>query len=335
MKNKKINIGILFVMIVLVLYLTLKDDFSGIIKQISNTDYKFFLLAILIFLLSLLFKSASLFTFIREYDSNYSVKNAYQLTLISQFLNGITPFQSGGQPFEIYLLRKQNIRITDSTNALIKDFISFQIALIIIGIFSILLNLNLGITSKTPYLKWVVFIGFVINTGVLLVLLIFLIAKKTGRKIGLKFINFIYRFKIINKIPLTKEKAINGIEHFYEASDTLRKSKFKIFIGVMYNIIHLVLLYLVPLIIFKSLGFNNISILDSIVATSFVMLIGNFVPIPGATGGIEYGFIQFFGVYVKGVILSSAMLLWRTITYFLAMVIGAVLLLFKKEDKKI
>ena len=32
MKNKKLNIGILFIALALVLYFTLKDDFNGIIK---------------------------------------------------------------------------------------------------------------------------------------------------------------------------------------------------------------------------------------------------------------------------------------------------------------
>ena len=64
------------------------------------------------------------------------------------------------------------------------------------------------------------------------------------------------------------------------------------------------------------------------------MIIGNFIPNPGATGGIEYSFMQLFGNFATGPILSSAMLLWRAVTYFLAMVIGAFVLLFNKEGKK-
>ena len=35
MKNKKINITILFITMVLVLYFALKDDFNGIINQLN------------------------------------------------------------------------------------------------------------------------------------------------------------------------------------------------------------------------------------------------------------------------------------------------------------
>lgn len=334
MKNKKLNIFILFIMIILVLYFTLKEDFSGIVSQLYKTNFMIFIVCIFIFNLSLLFKSLSLQNFLKDYNNNYSLKEAYKLTLISQFLNGITPFQSGGQPFEIYLLKKQNVRITDSTNALLKDFISFQIALIVIGIFSVILNLKLNILSNVSYLNWVIFAGFMINIGVLIFLFIFLCAKKTGKKIGDKIVNFVFNLKFMNRFVKARKRALDGIEHFYNASDSLKKSKYKIFISAIFNLFYLILLYLVPLFVFMSLGYNKISILGSLVATSFVMIIGNFIPIPGATGGIEYSFMQLFGNFATGPILSSAMLLWRAVTYFLAMVIGAFVLLFNKEGKK-
>ena len=153
MKNKKLNIGILFIALALVLYFTLKDDFNGIIKELSSVNIWIFLMAIIVFLASLLFKSASLKTFICEHNSCYTLKNAYQLTLIGQFLNGITPFQSGGQPFQIYLLKKDGIRISNSTNAMIKDFIAYQSALSMVGVASLLLNLKLNPPDKTMETK--------------------------------------------------------------------------------------------------------------------------------------------------------------------------------------
>ena len=72
MKNKKLNIGILFIALTLVLYFTLKDDFNGIIKELSSVNIWIFLMAIIVFLASLLFKSASLKTFICEHNSCYT-----------------------------------------------------------------------------------------------------------------------------------------------------------------------------------------------------------------------------------------------------------------------
>lgn len=332
MKNKKLNFLVLFIMIILVLYFSLKDNLNGVINELSNVNLLIFALAIILFLLSLFFKSISLFMFIREYNNKYPIKDAFSLTLISQFLNGITPFQSGGQPFEIYLLKKKKIRITDSTNALLKDFISFQVALILMSLFSIFVNLKTKSMEMNNYLTWIILAGFIINFGVLLFLFIFANAKETGKKILNKIIDFAFKFKIVNKLKITKEKAKESVSHFYETSETVKNSKTKILIGTLTNMMHLIILYIIPTLVFMSLGYNKITILNSIVVTSFVMLIGNFVPIPGATGGIEFGFVKLFEGFIKGPILSGAMLMWRTITYFLAMIIGAIALLFERKD---
>ena len=62
------------------------------------------------------------------------------------------------------------------------------------------------------------------------------------------------------------------------------------------------------------------------------MLIGSFVPIPGGSGGLEYGFVKFFGVFIAGAKLSSIMLVWRILTYYLGMIVGAIFLNVKEEE---
>lgn len=336
MKNKKINIFILMLALALVLYFTLKNNFSDIVHEISNVDILIFILSILVFVLSLFFKSISLHCFIKEKKKNYPFKKIFELTLIGQFLNGITPFQSGGQPFQIYLLKKDGIRISDSTSAMIKDFISYQIALILMGIFAILANSWLELIPNKRYLTWLIFLGFIINVIVLIFLMFITNAKKSSLKIINKILDLVLKFRIFKKININKQKVINGVERFYESGMDLKKRKKKLIIPVITNVINLSLLYIIPFIIFKSLGSSNVTILSSIIVTAFVMLIGNFIPIPGATGGIEYGFISFFsGFNISFTILSSAMLLWRFVTYFFGMLIGFIALVLKEGiDKK-
>lgn len=334
MKKKKLSLIVLFIAMVLVLYFTLKDNFNGIINQFRKINIFIFIVAIVVLLLSLLFKSLSLKKFICEYNEDYTYKKSYQLTLIGQFLNGITPFQTGGQPFQVYLLKKDGIRISDSTNAMIKDFLAYQIALIVVGIIAILLSLNVNVLTNNVYLNGLVFLGFLINFVVLIFLLLFSLTKKTGYKIAHAIVHFFFKFKVVKKIFKDENRIDDSLKHFYETGLELRRSKTIIFKCILFNIIHLLLLYLIPFIIFKSLNYNNINLIESLISISFVMLISNFIPIPGATGGIEYSFIKFFGVFASGAVLSGAMLLWRFVTYILAMIIGFITLVLKKDVKK-
>ena len=224
MKNKK-NFIILVIALILVFYFTTKDDFVGIINLLSNINIKIFLIAIIVFLISLFFKSISLYVYLWEYKEDYPLKKAYCLTLIGQFLNGITPFQSGGQPFQIYLLKKEGMRITDSTNAMIKDFLSFQIALVAMGVIALVLNRNMDVLNGAFFLKSFVLMGFLINFVVLLFLITILCSKKSLIKLINKFINFVFKFKIISKCGLNKENITERIKNFYKSGNELKKPK--------------------------------------------------------------------------------------------------------------
>ena len=62
------------------------------------------------------------------------------------------------------------------------------------------------------------------------------------------------------------------------------------------------------------------------------MLIGSFVPIPGGTGGLEYGFIKFYGFFIFGSTLSAVMIIWRFITYYFGLIVGGIAFNFKRGD---
>ena len=76
--------------------------------------------------------------------------------------------------------------------------------------------------------------------------------------------------------------------------------------------------------------FSVLGIGVAIVVSAYVMIIGSFVPIPGGTGGLEYGFVTFFGNFITGSKLSALMLVWRFITYYFGMILGAIALNIKR-----
>lgn len=102
-----------------------------------------------------------------------------------------------------------------------------------------------------------------------------------------------------------------------------------------FNFISLCFYYSVPIFVFYSLGqVGDLNFVESFVASSFTFLIGSFVPIPGATGGLEYGFVDFFKVFYSGALLSAGMLLWRLVTYYFSMFIGGITLITYRRKEE-
>ena len=122
------------------------------------------------------------------------------------------------------------------------------------------------------------------------------------------------------------------LDKFHESAISIRKNRKAFFKCFLYNFFAFIFLYSLPFIIILSTGnFNLISFITSFVACAFVMIIGAFVPIPGGSGGLEFAFSKFYGEYLGGPILATSLLIWRFITYYLGMIIGAIAMSLNKR----
>ena len=77
--------------------------------------------------------------------------------------------------------------------------------------------------------------------------------------------------------------------------------------------------------------FGSVNIATAIITSAYVMVIGSFIPLPGGTGGLEYSFISFYGYFAIDPKLTALMLVWRFLTYYFGMIVGAIVLNFGRR----
>ena len=334
MKKYRLNLILIVLVSFIVIFLSLKDNYEESFTYIHNINILWLLLACLFMALNIIFQSLSQYRFLKEVKENYSFLSCAKLMVIAMFFNAITPFSSGGQPFEMYLLKKEGVKVSDSANALLQNFITYQFALIFIGTIAIILNNTLHIFPDGNILKNVVLIGYIINLLVMSLIIFFSRAKKINTKVFNKLFDFIFHFKFIKNREEKKLKAEKALDDFYNSTAIMKDNFKNTIFSFIFNLCSLICLYLIPLFVLYSLGeYNKISIIRSIVLSGYTFLIGSFVPIPGGTGGLEYGFMDFFGVFITGGLLSSSMLIWRLITYYLGILVGGITLVtYRKKE---
>lgn len=327
-KNFRINIILLVLVSFVVLFFSLKDSFTESIDYILHVNLIWILVACIFFFLNVFFQSLSQYRFLREVKEDYKLSSCIKLMLMAMFFNAITPFSSGGQPFEVYILNKEGIKMSDSANALLQNFITYQCALIFIGTVAIILNKILGIFPDGNLLKNVVFLGYIINVIVMSLIIFFSRAKRLNTKLFSKIFDFVFHFKFIKNREEKREKCEKALDNFYNSTAIMKNNFRNTVQSFTFNLLSLVCLYIIPVFVFFALGeYNAINVARSIVLSGYTFLIGSFVPIPGAAGGLEYGFMDFFGIFTSGALLSSAMLIWRLITYYLGMLVGGITLI--------
>ena len=103
MKNKLINIIIIIVLTLVVLYFSLKDNYNEIITLLLNADIRWLFIGYL-FVLSYTFFKAIITNDIINKFRTYGFFKTFSLQIMTFFFNAVTPFSTGGQPFQIYVL---------------------------------------------------------------------------------------------------------------------------------------------------------------------------------------------------------------------------------------
>lgn len=336
MKKKFIiNFFIILIVLILVLYFSLKDNYKEIINYISNINLFWLIISIAILLLHRVIVGLCSYKVVLINNANVNFGKMVQINFIIPFFHGITPFSGGGQPMEIYYLHNEGVSKTKSTNIVLQNFILYQIALIIVSLLAVICNQIFELFPKDDFMRRLVLLGFLINFLVLLISLVAGFYKKLTSYIVKKIITFLNKIKIIKDVDGTLNKFNNYIDNFYNNANLLKKNKKQVCYVILLHMISLILLYSIPYTIILGMGLKDINYIYILIATTYVMIIGSFVPIPGGTGGIEYGFMYFCGLIISGSVLTAVMLMWRFITYYLAMIIGAIfLMMYRKKVKK-
>ena len=325
--NKKLNVLLLIFVTILVLYFSLKDNFKEVIKQIINMDIKYLLFAFILLFMFFIFKSLSMYLFCKKINKDFKFSQGFQVVLRTQFFNAVTPFATGGQPYQIYYLKKCNIDYASSTGIVLENFIVYQIALVLLGLIALFTNSIFNLFGNSNLLTKLIALGFIINTAVIIIMFVVAFSKKMNKKLISFGINILTKLKLVKNKEEKLKDWDNNINNFHNSAKELLNDK-KIFIGnILFNFLALCSLYTIPLFVLYAMGeFNIMNVGVVIVTSAYVMLIGSFVPIPGGSGGLEFGFVTFYSNFITGSKLSALLLVWRFITYYFSMILGAIAL---------
>lgn len=335
MKNIKKNTVILLIITIIVLFLLLKDNFILVFKNLSSINLFWIFIAISCVVIYWLLQSMSIHMMAQKYSKKITFKTVFFQTLITQFFNGVTPFSTGGQPMAIYMLTEEDIKPAHATSVILQNFLFYQISLIFIGFIAVVLNYSLNLFPNSDVLRHLITLGFIINTIVGVAIVFISFSKKINKDFANNIIEFLYRLRLVKNKEKKKKKWSKTLDEFHASADLLKSEKTLFIKGLIYNFIGLLFLYITPIfVVFSLRDYSSLNIINTMASSAYVFIMGAFVPIPGGSGGIEYGYLEFFKYFIPDTLLSTSLLLWRFITYYLGILIGGIALNFYKGGEE-
>jgi len=324
---------ILSILGVMLLILFKNHSMDEIRDLFISMDIKWLLAAVGCILLSYLCDTMCYYEITRKIYGKASIRTAFRVTMSGVYFNSVTPFACGGEPFQISCLMKDGVPVGSCANIVMVKSTIFQASVFLSSIMSFVMNAK-SLNRMVGKLNLFFIIGVSINVVIILFLLLFLVNKSVARKV----VNFVFRLlgkcHIIKKPEKYIRKKEEGIECFINASRLIFSDLGVIIKSFLYQLLNLLLGYIIPFFLLLSLEGRYGSIVDIITSQAILRQITAYIPSPGAAGGAEGISYFFFRNFFTKVPVVSVILIWRILTYYFNVAFAGLYLLFIKEKKE-
>ncbi len=299
------------------------------IEKLTTFRWIFIVYALLIFALIMLLESFRTFILIFKVTKTVRPILSYKSAVINRFYDCITPFATGGQPFEVFYLNSRGLKGGPATSVPLAKSVFQVIAFIIVSIIVLIFGSNLFGENQIAVTTWGI-ISLVIAIFLVGTVLMFSISKKIMPKITMFFIKLLHKLKLVKDYNLTFNKCMKVILEYQKSMKFYAKSVLTVIVSFVSSGLIVVLKAIIPLMIYCV--FNASASIDVVmeVFSKFIIieLATKYIPLPGGTGVAEISFSALFASLFGDGTLFWALLLYRIFNYFIYLFQGLVVIIY-------
>lgn len=316
-----------FLLIVLActVYGVLKDeDIGQIFSIIKGAHIKFIIFGVICVLFFIWGESIIIYYLMNSLSIKLKRWKCFLFSSVGFFFSCITPSASGGQPMQIYYMKKEKIPIPVATLVLLIVTITYKSVLVVIGV--MLLILGQGFIQK--YLQGIqpVFdLGVFLNVVCVAVMLILVFHPEFAKAVMMKGLRVLERLHILKKKEYRTKKLEDSMDLYNETAKYLKNHARVIMNVFLITFLQRMALFLTTYFVYCAFDLSGKSMFDIVLLQAVISVTVDMLPLPGGMGISEKLFLTIFIPVFGMKLLIPAMLLSRGLGYYAQLFISAVM----------
>lgn len=311
------------------------QDFEGMLSAIGEMSGWYLLGAVILAVLFVAGEGIMIWYLLRGIGARQSLFRCLSYSFTGFFFSGITPSASGGQPMQLYYMKKDGCAFSSSFAVLMTIAVFNKVALALFG--TGLLVFWSGQLHRYLQGYFGLFcVGLLLHIGWVVILFLIMF-----RPMGIKAL--LYRLERIPvKLKLWKESETRRerIDHFFsgyqETVGFLQGHKKMICATVLGSFLQRCCPLALVCTVYLGLGLRGAALGDIFLLQAAVSTAVEMLPIPGAQGVTEAMYSSVFGGIFPGHYLVASMCITRGISFYFVLLLGGgwVLLRMVTERKR-
>ena len=266
-------------------------------------------------------ESVIIWYLMRSFQIFLSKKICFLFSCIGFFFSCITPAAGGGQPMQVYYMKKEKIPIPVSAVVLMLVTITYKLVLVVVGIAISIF----GRGFLHQYLQEVLpvfYLGLGLNVFCVSFMTVLVFHPVLAEWILMKGLDLLGKLHFVKQKDALTEKLQESMQVYRETAAYLKGHKMVIFNVILITFIQRFAMFAVTGAVYLSFGMSGISLWDIVLLQAVISVSVDMLPLPGGMGISEAMFLRIFAKIFHAATLP-AMVLARGISYYSQLLLSA------------
>ena len=325
MNRRKVILNTLFLILIFsvtLYYILYNQDISDLLYTIKSTDISYWILAILCVIFFIASESVIIFYMMNSIKQKVNLIHCFLYSFVGFFFSCITPSATGGQPAQIYFMKKDKIPIPIATLVLMIVTITYKMVLVLLGAIVLLVRPTEIMTYLNPVLA-ICYLGILLNVFCVGFMLL-LVFHPTLAKNQLTFIiKLLAKLRLIRRKEHYLLKIESAMTQYKDVALYFRTNKMVIFNVFIITTIQRALLFYVTYLAYRSFGLKETGFITIIVLQGMISVAVDMLPLPGGMGISEKLFLSIF-TPILGTMTLPVMIVSRGLSYYTELILSAI-----------
>ncbi len=299
------------------------QDFTKIVAAVRQMSGTHMAAAVFLAVFFVAGEGCMIWYLLRGIGEQPTLLRCMSYSFIGFFFSGITPSATGGQPMQLYYMRRDGNALSASSVVLMTVAVIYKFVLVLIGIGIVLFWRKPLRTYLRGYFG-LYFLGLLLNVVLVAVLLMVMFSP------GIIWSCFCGIEKVMIHLRLWKETESRRdrvelfLSGYRETVDFLRKHKRLIGVTIAGTFVQRCSVFVLTAVVYRGLGLSGTAVLDVVLVQAAVYIAVDMLPVPGAQGISEAMYRSVFRDIFVGNTLVVSVCITRGISFYLVMLIGLV-----------
>ena len=304
---------------IIVIAWTARSEFSGDNARLRDIRVRWALLlpALLCFALAIAAATAKLVLIMNRTTGRSNWGIALRTVLVGRYYDNITPGAVGGQPFQIYYLKKNGYSAAESAAIPLATFMSMQLAFIILAV---AMFAGFGDMIMSDAIHVTAWIGLLFYAFFPIVILLSVIFPKAITRATEAVFGLLFRMRLVRDKDASIAEARGHINEYSDCiRGLLRRPRLCVQI-LLLSLAYQLAINVIPYFVLLAFG-GSLNWLSCFVTALAINSSISFIPTPGNAGAAEGSFYLVFSHLTSGSVFW-AMLFWRFFNYYAWIILG-------------